>query len=458
MLFNSYEFIFLFLPAVLLVYHVFAEKWQNLLLTLASYIFYAYWDYRFCALIFISTLWDFFIGEKIFFCDTERKRKIYLSLSVLFNLGLLGYFKYANFFLDSLSFVFPNFLLQQMNIILPIGISFYTFQTMSYSIDIYYKKVKPVKQFTDFACYISLFPQLIAGPIVRYSQIEGQLSYRKYSIDQFAHGLRRFVLGLAKKLLIADTVATVADAMFKIPNPTFGTAWLGAVSFSLQIYFDFSGYSDMAIGLGRMFGFDLPENFHFPYQAKGISDFWRRWHMSLSYWLRDYLYIPLGGSRCSVLRNYANLMITMLICGLWHGASWNFFLWGGYFGVLLITERIIKQILSVRIPGWGSMILTYLFVLIGWVFFRAESVSQIADWLKAMCGFGMSNPSPGSYPTPVLLFFIFIIQFSCWIHLPAFVFKNQTYLINDIGLTMLFIVCVIVMMGADVSPFLYYQF
>lgn len=368
MLFNSYEFIFLFLPAVILLYYAVSAKLRNLLITVVSYVFYAYWDYRFCVLIFLSTLWDFLIGQKIFFCGVERERKIYLFLSLLFNLGLLGYFKYVNFFLNSVLLIFPNLPLQPLNVILPVGISFYTFQSMSYSIDIYFGKIEPVKRFADFACYISLFPQLIAGPIVRYKQIAMQLTDRQHSPDLVAGGLRRFVCGLAKKLLIADALASVADEMFAIHNPSFGIAWLGAVSFSLQIYFDFSGYSDMAIGLGKMFGFHFPENFHFPYQAKGISDFWRRWHMSLSYWLRDYLYIPLGGSRCSALRNYLNIMITMLLCGLWHGASWNFVLWGGYFGILLIIERIIRQKLTIRIPEWNIILLTYFFVIIGWFF------------------------------------------------------------------------------------------
>ncbi|QTA81894.1 O-acyltransferase family protein [Desulfonema limicola] len=456
MLFNSYDFLFLFLPAAFILYFLSPGKWRNAVLAAASYVFYGYWDYRFLSLIFISTLWDYFAGKRIFESGDKKKRNFFLFLSILFNLGLLGYFKYAGFFIESLALLIPAIPPGLIDVVLPIGISFYTFQTMSYSIDIYRNKVKPVKKFIDFACYVAMFPQLIAGPIVRYEQIAGQLFKKNCSIDNAAWGIRRFIQGLAKKVLVADTMAVVADTILRSGSPGFYMAWLAAFAFSLQIYFDFSGYSDMAIGLGRILGFDFPENFNFPYKARGISDFWRRWHMSLSYWFRDYLYIPLGGSRTTLPRSYMNLFITMLICGLWHGASWTFVLWGAYFGILLIIERPFKDSLK-KLPEWTVVLSTYILVVLGWVIFRAESVSDAVLWLKAMIGFGSDNPSVPSIPLPFILA-VGIIQLSCWVMPPAISSEKQPLFYKDIAFAVLFLICIVVIMGVDSSPFLYYQF
>jgi alginate O-acetyltransferase complex protein AlgI len=458
MLFTGYDFLFIFLPVALLLYSLCPAPARTGALTVISYAFYAFWDYRFCSLLLASTLSGYYAARSIYSSKDNRPRKTILVVAILFNLGLLGYFKYTNFFIDSLQVLFPALPLRHLQVILPIGISFYTFQTVAYIVDVYRCTSQPAARFIDFACHISMFPKLVAGPIARYRQIEPFLSSRTSSLPQICSGMRRCIIGLAKKVLIAEPLAAIADSAFSITEPTFAQAWVGAFSFSLQIYFDFSGYSDIAIGLGRIFGFELPENFNFSYKAAGISDFWRRWHMSLSSWLRDYVYIPLGGSRRSKYRTYVNLLATFLVCGLWHGASWTFVLWGGYHGVLMMLERPFHARTLPTLPKWLLIAATYCAVVFGWVLFRAESFSQAAHWLSAMVGLGgfsLVLPQGTSYG---MIAFVVVMQISCWVVPSTSTDMRTAAWTRDLALIVLLVITLIVIFGSHSTPFLYYQF
>ena len=342
MLFNSLEF-FLFLPIVFILYWFVCKKYlktQNILLLIASYVFYGMWDWRFLSLILFSTIVDYFVALKINTLEHQTKRKLWLSVSIIFNLGLLGFFKYYNFFVDSWVDLVSMFGYHMqstwtLKVILPVGISFYTFQTMSYSFDVYYKKIKPTRDFLSFAAFVSFFPQLVAGPIERASNLLHQITNKRtFNYNQSVSGLKLILWGLFKKVVIADALGPLVDDIFTNYNSyPSSTLILGAVFFSFQIYGDFSGYSDIAIGTSRLFGFNLMKNFSFPYFSRDIAEFWRRWHISLSTFLKDYLYIPIGGNKHGAIRTNINLMITMLLGGLWHGASWNFITWGAINGV-----------------------------------------------------------------------------------------------------------------------------
>jgi alginate O-acetyltransferase complex protein AlgI len=405
-IFVSQIFLFWFLPAVLGVYFLLPKRARSLWLTLASYVFYGWWRPDFVGLMLFSTLVDFVAGARIGAANdaiaasaepaartaAERARKRWLLLSITVNLGLLGYFKYFNFGVDSLNALLAPLgvaPLAAAKIILPVGISFYTFQTMSYSIDIYRGHARPLKSWIDFACFVSLFPQLVAGPIVRYQELADQLLERTHTKDKFARGAFLFQVGFLKKLLVADSVALVADKVFALAEPSAAEAWLGALAYTFQIYFDFSGYSDMAIGLGLLFGFEFPVNFDSPYKSRSITEFWRRWHITLSTWLRDYLYIPLGGNRRGPARTYVNLAATMLLGGLWHGAAWTFVAWGAYQGAWLAFERWMgKRSLYGFLPAFGQQLVTLAIVAVGWVFFRATSMEGALRMLQAMAGLG----------------------------------------------------------------------
>ncbi len=351
-----------------------------------SLVFYGYWRLDFILLIIVSTLVDFYCGIKIFESTGDR-RKHFLALSVIFNLSLLAYFKYFNFGIENLNLILNEFgmtSLGRYSILLPVGISFFTFQTMSYSIDIYRKEVEPTYDLLKFGTYVSMFPQLVAGPIVRYSEIQKQLK-NFHSNMQIKEGLALFALGFNKKVLIANNVSEVSDFAFKVGGGDNITAIIGAVAYTLQIYFDFSGYSDMAIGLGRMFGFEFPINFNSPYRSKNITDFWNRWHMSLSRWFRDYLYIPLGGNRGSSLTTYRNLFLVMFLCGLWHGAAWTFIIWGLFHSLLLILERLNgRRALGYHwLPKPLMSTVTFFIVIVSWIPFRAENLGQLTHYMGA---------------------------------------------------------------------------
>lgn len=391
MLFSSNVFLHLFLPVLLAVYFLCPNRGRNYVLLTASLLFYAWGEPALVVLMLVSTFANYLFGLQI-----ERQRgtplaRWTLAFAVVLNLGMLVGFKYAGFLTEVLNGTlhwFGQSPLPVPQIVLPIGISFYTFQAMSYVIDVFRGEVTAEKSPTRVALYISLFPQLIAGPIVRYTQIAGELNHREESLDAFVEGVSRFIVGLGKKMLIANAMAAVADGIFDIPDQklSFTVAWLGILCYTLQIYFDFSGYSDMAIGLGRMFGFTFPENFNYPYISQSITEFWRRWHLSLSSWFRDYLYIPLGGNRCSPWRNSFNLIVVFLLCGLWHGASWNFLIWGAWHGGFLMLER--RGLGAGLAKFWRPFRHTYLLfiVMFGWVFFRANTWPHAISYFKALMG------------------------------------------------------------------------
>lgn len=392
MVFSSLTFLYLFLPAVLLGYFVIPRRCRNFWLLFASLFFYAWGETFYVFLMLVSLCTNYAFGLLLDKSASAKSRKAVLGAAVSANLGLLAAFKYANFFADNANILLDYLGLARVDLApvhLPIGISFFTFQAMSYLIDVYRGDGQVQRNPINVALYISLFPQLIAGPIVRYHDIAAQLLERKVTLDRFGYGVRRFIVGLGKKVLIANSLALTADVVFDTPvnELTTGLAWLGVVCYTLQIYFDFSGYSDMAIGLGWMFGFRLLENFNYPYVSKSLREFWRRWHISLSSWFRDYLYIPLGGNRYSPLRTHFNLILVFFLCGLWHGASWTFVVWGLYHGVFLVLERTRFGELQSRLWAPVQHIYALLVAMVGWVFFRAETFQGALGVLRAMIGF-----------------------------------------------------------------------
>ncbi|HAL91770.1 MAG TPA: hypothetical protein DCM68_01940 [Verrucomicrobia bacterium] len=412
MVFSSHLFIFYFLPAVLALYYLMPRRGKHLFLTLASYVFYGWANPYFVLLMFYSTLIDYVCGLQLAGQfrrgawsrplpllekngPRTRGQKAAVAVSVVQNLALLGFFKYFNFATENFDALvawlgFPGLSLDlAFRITLPLGISFYTFQSMSYSIDVYRGDARAIRHFADFACYVSMFPQLVAGPIIRFEEVADQLRQRTHTLEKFTRGVAFFALGLSKKVLLANPCGKVADTVFNAGSAGWADSWFGALAYSFQIYFDFSGYSDMAIGLGLMFGFVFAKNFDSPYHAQSITEFWRRWHLSLSTWLRDYLYIPLGGNQKGGARTYANLFLVMLLGGLWHGAAWNFVAWGTLHGGLLAFERFWgKRPVYHFLPRPFRMALTYLIVVVAWVFFRAKDLSAAAAYLKGMLGRG----------------------------------------------------------------------
>jgi alginate O-acetyltransferase complex protein AlgI len=394
MLFNSYIFVFAFLPAVLVGWwRIRATAARLIFLTLSSYVFYAWWNWRFLPLMIASTTVDYVAGQKIANSTNPRTRKLWLIASMSFNLAILGFFKYFGFFATTVNSaaarVVPGVAVPVINVILPIGISFYTFNSMSYTIDIYRGVVRPAKSVLHFSAFVAMFPHLVAGPIVRYSDIEHQFNDLKTVLPwhQAATGICFFVAGMAKKIFIADRLAGPANTFFGNPAGGVVGAWIGVLAYTFQIYFDFSAYSDMAVGLAHMLGIQFPQNFNSPYKAANISDFWRRWHMSLSFWLRDYLFISMGGSRKGTWKTARNLGITMFLGGLWHGANWTFVIWGLYHGVLLAIYHIFH---GTRKPSSGSPImgrgLTFLAVVVGWVFFKADTLGRAGHIIAMMAG------------------------------------------------------------------------
>ncbi len=394
MVFPSFLFLHTFLPLALGLYFLAPPRARNGLLAGLSYLFYGWNHPAFVVVMLGSTLVDYFCARGLEGA-TGSSRKWIVAGSVCSNLGALGYFKYANFGLETVRSTLATLGWDGvgdgfLQVTLPLGISFYTFQSMSYTIDVFRGEARAIRRFLDFACYVSMFPQLVAGPIVRFREVQDQLHHRVHSVDGFARGVVEFQLGFAKKVLVANPCGLIADPLFGAESPGCLGAWVGLVAYSLQIYFDFSGYSDMAVGLGRMFGFQLPRNFFHPYRASSVTDFWRRWHQSLSRWLRDYLYIPLGGSRGGPWKTYRNLALVMLLGGLWHGASWNFVVWGAWHGTLLASERLLRG--AVRVPRIIARTGTLLAVMVGWVLFRAESLSLAGEYFSQLAGVA----APGS--------------------------------------------------------------
>jgi alginate O-acetyltransferase complex protein AlgI len=399
MVFSSISFLFLFLPVVLTGYFLVGKKGRNVFLVAANLAFYAWGEGKYVAALIVCIIANYSFGVLIDKYGKKRSSaamnlsKLYLAMAIVFNIGFLVHFKYTNFLVHNLNKLFSLIGLGAIDtgsIHLPVGISFFTFQALSYVIDVYRKDVPATYNLINFALYKSLFPQVIAGPIVRYRDVAGEVVKRIITPERFALGVRRFITGLGKKVLIANTVAAVADQVFAIPAHTLrpGVAWLGILCYTLQIFFDFSGYSDMAIGLGQMLGFKFLENFNYPYISRSIQEFWRRWHMSLSSWFRDYLYIPLGGNRREPWRTYINLFLVFILCGLWHGASWTFVVWGLWHGVFIILERVrLGSFLGSLRPPIGH-VYAILVVMIGWVFFRAPDLLHALLYIKALFGYG----------------------------------------------------------------------
>lgn len=397
MVFSSLTFLMLFLPSVLLIYFAVPRQGKNAVLFIFSLLFYAWGEPIYVGLMIFSTVLDYTCGWLVEKYRGTSKQKIGLLISVFTNLSLLFFFKYTDFFIGTINTVFGTDI-AMLNLPLPIGISFYTFQTMSYTIDVYRGDAKVQKNILSFGAYVSLFPQLIAGPIVRYQDVADQLNERTHSFDRFGDGVKRFVTGLGKKVLLANNIGLLWDAISKTAaeNLTTLAAWLGIIAFAFQIYFDFSGYSDMAIGLGKMFGFEFLENFNYPYTSKSVTEFWRRWHISLGTWFRDYIYIPLGGNRKGLPIQIRNIAIVWLLTGFWHGASWNYVLWGVFYGLLLMAEKLFLLKWLKKAPAFVGHIYTMFAVLFGWVLFAFEDFGKGVAFLKTMFGGGAGFISNGT--------------------------------------------------------------
>lgn len=394
MVFSSEIFLFLFLPSFLALYYLTPFRFRSALILAGSYLFYGWWRFDFLLLLFLTTLWTYGIGHRIAANPGTRRARVWCGIGVAGCLSVLGVFKYLNFFIDSFAALFGTTaegLDIHWRLILPIGVSFYVFHCISYLVDVLRQDARPTRNFFDFAAFIALFPQLVAGPILRFKDLAHQFEHRTHTPQKFADGMAWFAVGLGKKVLIADSLAPLADLAFATPDPSAPLAWAGGVAYMLQLYFDFSGYSDMAMGLGLMMGFRFRENFDTPYISASVTEFWRRWHISLSVWLRDYLYIPLGGNRISGGRTYVNLMTVMVLGGLWHGANWTFVVWGLWHGGWLAAERWLGWS---RRPRTASRVaLTLLVVLLGWVVFRAPDITQAVRFYAGMLGLnGLSLP------------------------------------------------------------------
>ncbi len=392
MVFSSLIFLFIFLPVVIIINYLLPQKFRNAFLLIANLIFYAWGEPVYVLLMFASILVNYVCALLLDKTVSNKRRKLILTVNIVLNLGALGFFKYTSLALDTLRIIPAFSTLPVAKIVLPIGISFYTFQAMSYVIDVYRRSCRSTKNFVDFAAYISLFPQLIAGPIVRYCDVERKMRDRHVTLEMFSNGVKLFIIGLCKKILLANQFGKIWDTVFA-DTALFGTggAWIGAFAYTLQIYFDFAGYSDMARGLGKMLGFDFCINFSYPYISRSITEFWRRWHISLSTWFRDYVYIPLGGNRVSVLRHAINILIVWALTGLWHGAGWNFVAWGVYYGVLLLLEKFVWGKALSRIPKVIRHIYTLVIVIIGWIFFAAPTFTDAFNYLSYMFTFRLGS-------------------------------------------------------------------
>lgn len=460
MVFSSTIFLFIFLPVCLFFNFIVDKKFKNLVLLIFSLIFYAWGEPKSVILMLFSILFNYFFGilvEK----DNKYIKKSSLILACVYNLGVLFVFKYLNFSIDTFNELF-NQNIEIAKIALPIGISFYTFQNLSYVIDVYRGNVKAQRKFLDLALYVSLFPQLIAGPIVRYINIQKQIINRVSSIKRVREGLVRFQVGFIKKVLIADVLSGLVDIAFRGEYPSIYTNWIGAIAYALQIYFDFSGYSDMAIGIGRILGFKFLENFNYPYISRSIQEFWRRWHISLSSWFKDYVYIPLGGSREGNFKTYRNIFIVFLLCGTWHGASFNFIFWGVYYALFLMFERAIGKSLLEKLPLIFRHFYAILVVLVGWVFFRADTMIDAVKYLKGMVTFQGKDLANFNFIMNGEYYLFLIVGILCSMpHTKIKNFFKKTIFricISDFLTLLIFLVAISYMVGKGHSPFLYFRF
>lgn len=474
MVFSSNLFLLYFLPSFLIVYYIIPRKLKNLFTLLASIFFYAWGAPDFIFIVLAAIIIDFYIVDIMHKSTLLKAKRILLGISVLINIGLLAYFKYANFLVENFNEILSLLGYEPINwasVALPIGISFFTFQKLTYSVDVYRKVHTPLKRVTDYAMYILMFPQLIAGPIIRFNEIADQIENRRAfeTIDAKLLGFFRFVVGLSKKVLIANVLGEQVDKIFSMTPIDISTplAWIGVVAYSFQIYYDFSGYSDMAIGIGKMIGFKFPENFNNPYISLNITEFWRRWHMTLGRWMRDYLYIPLGGNKVSKPRLYFNLWVVFLISGLWHGAAWNFVVWGAFHGFFLIADRMFLIKLTKPLGKFTNIILTYFITLISWVLFRADTLGYAFQYIKRMFAFDGVKTSlwlDAKFNTILVIgaIFAFIAAFgkieSWWMNVlnkP----KSNTVTILLIFVSVIFtMICIGAITSSSFNPFIYFRF
>lgn len=486
MVFSQLTFLYYFLPIVMIVYFFASDKIRNVLIFITGLLFYAWGEPFYVCLMLLSTAIDYTAGRLMAkYDDDNKKRKICLIVSVCMNVGLLAIFKYSDFLIDSFNGVFGTSItnpvvlvnkalnslyplgLNEKRVELPIGISFYTFQSMSYTIDLYLRNIKVQKSFLNFASYVSLFPQIVAGPIVRYEDVANELESRTVNIAKISAGIGLFVKGLAKKVLLANNIGMVWTQIKAMDYSTISvaTAWLGIIAFAFQIYFDFSGYSDMATGLGKMLGFEFPKNFDHPYISKSISEFWRRWHITLGSWFRSYVYIPLGGNRNGNFKTYRNLFITWALTGLWHGASWNFILWGLFFGVLIIIERLGFGKILEKIPSAVSMLYTFVMVLFGWVLFDTDTLADAGRYYAAMFGAGGSLVDSYARYTiasnAVMLTLCILISGGLGSRLISFCEEKNKRASAVAGVAVKIgglLICTAYLVGATYNPFLYFRF
>lgn len=470
MIFSSIFFLYVFLPITLFLYFVVPFKLKNAILLLVSLIFYAWGEPIYVVLMMFSIVFNWLSGLEIdHYRNLDNKKMLRLSFifNVVVNLALLGFFKYYGFLIDNLNAILP-FDIPYKALALPIGISFYTFQTMSYVIDVYWGRTPVQKNIVSFGAYVTMFPQLIAGPIVRYVDVERQLRHREISLAKFGEGAMWFIRGLGKKVLIANNVGMAFDAILALPEGEMSvlSAWIGCLAYTFQIYFDFGGYSDMAIGLGKMFGFDFVKNFDYPYISKSVTEFWRRWHISLGTWFREYVYIPLGGNRVGTAKMIRNIFVVWLLTGLWHGAAWNFVAWGLYYGLLLFLEKyLIKKYID-RLPEIVKWIYTILLVMIGWVFFFAPSLGSAFSYLGTMFGMGASGfvDATGLYYFGgyILLFIIAAICSGPGLYRRFFRFSvrkgNYHVVLTIAAYALILILCTAYLVNATYNPFLYFRF
>jgi len=467
MLFSSVFFIFLFLPLFLLLFFIIGQRYRDYFLLLASISFYAWGEPTFCMIALVSATIDYALGHCIFYF--KKQAKYYLTLGIIANLSVLVYYKYINFFLSNLAPLFPknSFHFELFTIALPIGVSFIVFEKITYLVDIYRGLGKPAATILNYLNYVFLFPKLLAGPIIKYHEIETQLHHRMLTSDDAAEGFKRFIRGLIKKVFFADTCGTIVNLVFALSPSELScqSAWLGIVCFTLQIYFDFSGYSDMALGLSRMMGFRLKENFNMPYISGSFTEFWRRWHISLSTWIREYLYIPLGGNQVTPSRMMVNLWICFILSGLWHGANWTFILWGAYNGFFLMLDKFFWLNMTKSWPKMITVAITFLLIMLGWVIFRSQSFSQIIYYFSALFHFSIQSTvfidiTPDRM-TAILLGLGFIFATI----LPGYKQINPLYLqwnwrlhFEGFFFGILGLLSIAKMVGVSYNPFLYFRF
>ena len=473
MVFSSYLFLFYFLPLTLLLYYAGPRRARHLLLTVLSYVFYGWANPLFVVLLLASTAIDYVAGlvmgaDRGAATRTSTSR-VALIVSVCSNLSLLGFFKYYNFGAQNIDALAQWMGLSSpgldaaLRVTLPLGISFYTFQSMSYTIDVYRGQAAPIRSFIDFACFVSLFPQLVAGPIIRFTEVADQLTFRTHTVEKFARGIAFLCLGLGKKVLLANPCGKIADLAFEAGSRSPLEAWYGATAYAFQIYFDFSGYSDMAIGLGLMFGFVFAKNFDSPYRSQSITEFWHRWHISLSTWLRDYLYLPLGGNRRGHIRTYVNLFIVMLLGGLWHGAAWNFVAWGALHGLLLAGERLRgKAALYGGLPPHMRMAVTFVIVLVTWVFFRSPDLPAAMRYLGDMAALGTVQPGahllPGIVYAPYYLGTFALSALIVWFAPQTWDWTKTLTVPKAVAIFAVLVLAVVVLTTQAYNPFIYFIF